>query len=506
MNTTALETLIVFVGSAAILVTNRVRYDLVGLGAVAALVILGVVSPIQAAMNFGSITVVLLALVMILSKSVSETGILDKFGELIARSLKNEVLILFMLLLSIGFLSGFFSDVALTLMMIPVAYYLSDKIKKSPSKYLLPIAFVSVLGGRYTVTSTSSNVILYNLYYQDTGHFLPFFQFLIPGLPIMVAGIPIAIIISRIIKGRAKQVTNVEQFKTGDYLIEVMVQQGSEIDGKSVSEIESEFDFRIVGVYPGRISRKSRIIRSGDILVIRIRPETLSVISGIKGVRMTAPPVESSEVILTEVFVMPDSRLVGSSLWEIREASKYNISILGISAYGKRIFGRLRTLKVESGDVLVIQGKESDIAEFISHENLGPLSQRGIKVLNKRRATAGIASIAVSVVLATVGINIVLSFGIGLLLLLVTRTLNPKLMYRYVEWNIVVFVALYLTVGNALVSSGALTYITTLIRGSPVLLFLFTVLLANTIGLHLPHAIRQPVQSYCHVSGILQVP
>ncbi|HLH86691.1 MAG TPA: SLC13 family permease, partial [Thermoplasmataceae archaeon] len=234
MNTTALETLIVFVGSAAILVTNRVRYDLVGLGAVAALVILGVVSPIQAAMNFGSITVVLLALVMILSKSVSETGILDKFGELIARSLKNEVLILFMLLLSIGFLSGFFSDVALTLMMIPVAYYLSDKIKKSPSKYLLPIAFVSVLGGRYTVTSTSSNVILYNLYYQDTGHFLPFFQFLIPGLPIMVAGIPIAIIISRIIKGRAKQVTNVEQFKTGDYLIEVMVQQGSEIDGKSV--------------------------------------------------------------------------------------------------------------------------------------------------------------------------------------------------------------------------------------------------------------------------------
>ncbi|MEM3676317.1 MAG: SLC13 family permease, partial [Thermoplasmataceae archaeon] len=218
MNTDALEALAVFVVSAALLITNRIRYDIVAIGAVAALVILGVVTPQKAISNFGSITVLILALVMIISKSVSETGILDKFGELVSRKLKNETLILLALFLSIGLISGFFSDVALTLMMMPVAYYISEKMKKPSSKYLIPLAFVSVLGGRYTVTSTSSNVVLYDLYYQSTGHFLPFFQFAIPGIPILILGVPAAILISRFIKDRGQKATGVDQFKTGDYL------------------------------------------------------------------------------------------------------------------------------------------------------------------------------------------------------------------------------------------------------------------------------------------------
>jgi Na+/H+ antiporter NhaD/arsenite permease-like protein len=131
--------------------------------------------------EFASIPVFILAMVMIISRTVSGSGLMEKFGEMLTRKFKNEYVFLAILLLSIGLLSGFMSDVALTLMMIPLAYVISEKLKHSPTKYLMPFAFIAVLGGRYTVASTSSNLVLYGLWYQKYGTYLPFLPFQCPA-------------------------------------------------------------------------------------------------------------------------------------------------------------------------------------------------------------------------------------------------------------------------------------------------------------------------------------
>ncbi|EQD54369.1 TrkA domain-containing protein, partial [mine drainage metagenome] len=260
-----IEVLVIFVVSTALLVSNRIRYDVVGIGAVVAIVILGVTSPTTAMEEFASLPVFILVLVLILSKTISGSGIMEKLGEILTRRIKNEYVVMAALFLSIGLLSGFMSDVALTLMMIPLAYVVSEKLKHSPTKYLLPFAFIAVLGGRYTVASTSSNLILYGIWYQKYGTYLPYFSFAIPGVIIVLVGVPLIILISYLLPERVKPVTSLDEFKTGEYLTEASLDEGSEILGKTVGEVEAAYNIRIVGVYPGRVGKKNRVLRKGDV-------------------------------------------------------------------------------------------------------------------------------------------------------------------------------------------------------------------------------------------------
>ena len=138
--------LIVFIASTALLLTNRIRYDLVGIGTVVVIVAAGLVTPTLAMAEFASLPVFLLGMVMVISKTISDSGVMEKFGEILSRRFKNEYVMLAILFLIIGLMSGFMSDVALTLMMIPIAYILSEKLKKSPTKYLLE---VERSGGKY---------------------------------------------------------------------------------------------------------------------------------------------------------------------------------------------------------------------------------------------------------------------------------------------------------------------------------------------------------------------
>lgn len=477
-----IEVLVIFVVSTVLLISNRVRYDIIGIGTVVVLVVLGIVTPTIAMAEFASIPVFILALVMILSRTISGSGIMEKLGEMLTRRFKNEYIVLGILFLSIGLLSGFMSDVALTLMMIPIAYVIAEKLKHSPTKYLMPFAFIAVLGGRFTVASTSSNLILYGLWYQRFGSYLPFFTFSMPGLIIVIAAIPLVILITRLLPDRVKPVTSLEEFKTGEYLTEASLEEGSEILGKTVGEIEASYNVRIVGVYPGRIGKKNRVLRKGDVIIIRVRPETIATLSGIKGVNIAPSQFFDQESKLTEVFIMPDSKLVGTTISNMVSASRYNIAILGISAYGKKIFGRLRTLTVQSGDVLLVSGHEGDIAEFMSSESLAPLHQRDIKILNVRSGAIALGSLAIAVGLASAGVNIILAYLIAVIILLATKVLDVKDIYHSIEWPIIIFIGTYIVFGDALVSAGITGYISDFTAGSILILFLMSLFFANLIG------------------------
>ena len=482
LNAIQIEVLSVFIISTIILLTNKIRYDLVGIVSALSLILLGVISPTDAIITFASLPVFLLAVVMIISKAISDSGIMEKFGDFLTKKFNNGYLIITVLLLATGIMSGFMSDVALTLMMIPLAYSLADKLKKSPSKYLMPFAFIAVIGGRFTVASTSSNLILYSLWYQKYHTFLPYFTFTYPGFIILLLSVPLIIAISIMIPDKKRADVDIENYKTGEYLTEAKIGPDSEVIGKTVAEFEKMYSVRIVGIYPGRIGRKDRVIESGDIIIVRLKPENVTAISAIKGVTIAPSEVIEESTSLNEIFIMPNSRLVGRSIIDLKYASRFNLAVLGISAYGKIISGRLRTILLEAGDVLLVSGNEKDIAEFIIENGLAPLRKRDIKIIKWKSGLVALGALILAVILSTAGVNILVSYGIALVIILATRSINFKDMYSRVEWPIVVFVGSYLVVGGAIISSSVSVSIDYWIAGSVVLLFIITFLLANLIG------------------------
>ncbi len=482
LSSTQLEVLVVFIVSTLILLSNRVRYDLVGIAAALILILIGVVSPASAITDFASLPVILLAVVMIISKSISDSGLLEKFGDYLTTKFGNGNGILLVLFLATGILSGFMSDVSLTLMMIPLAYTLAQKFKKSQSKYLLPFAYVAVIGGRYTVASTSSNLVLYSLWNLQYGTFLPYFTFSMPGFVILLLSIPLILFISMKIPDLKKPTTDIENFRTGEYLTEAKVGTDSEAVGKTIAEFEKQYGVRIVGIYPGRIGRKGRIIDPGDVMIIRLKPENMTAMSGIRGITIAPTEALQESISLNEIFIMPNSRLVGRSITDLKYASRYNIAVLGISAYGKIISGRLRTIILKAGDVLLVSGSDKDIGEFIVENGLAPLMKRDIKIIKWKSGIIALVALAMAVALSTLGVNILAAYTLAFVIILATKSMNFKDMYSKVEWPIVIFVGTFLVMGNAILSTGISGYVVALIGGSLILLFLITFALANLVG------------------------
>ncbi|WP_243666011.1 SLC13 family permease [Vulcanisaeta sp. JCM 16159] len=168
----------------------------------------------------GSTTVVVLGSVMVISKALEESGFLDKLAEELDKVFGNEYVLLVIVMLIVSLLSGFMSDVALVSIFIPFMYAVSRSHNKKLSKYLLPLSYAAIIGGRYTIFGTSTNLIIDQLWYERFGRYLPVFQFLSIGLVIVFTSIPTLLLIYLLLPNRESVVTSVDDLKIGEYVVE----------------------------------------------------------------------------------------------------------------------------------------------------------------------------------------------------------------------------------------------------------------------------------------------
>ncbi|BBD73839.1 hypothetical protein HS1genome_2228 [Sulfodiicoccus acidiphilus] len=136
----------VLAASVTLLITRRVRYDVVGLITMLSLILLGLVNPERALENFGSTSVLLLVALMIVSGFLSESGLLEVLGEFVTSRVRSEKVAVGLILVATAFISGFVSDVALTLSFLPLVVYISSKLGRARSKYLIPLSYSAILG------------------------------------------------------------------------------------------------------------------------------------------------------------------------------------------------------------------------------------------------------------------------------------------------------------------------------------------------------------------------
>lgn len=474
----------ILVVSVALLISRRVRYDVVGLLTMLALILSGLVSPLNALENFGSTSVLLLVGVMIVSGFLGESGILEVLGEYVTSRVRNETFAMALILLITAAVSGFVSDVALTLSFLPLVVYISSKplvvyisskLGKPRSKYLIPLSYTAILGGRYTIIGTSPNVVLDQFWIQRFHTGLAFFQFAPVGIAEMLAGVAaVVLVVSRLMPNLTQ--TNLEDVKVGEYLLEVGVEKDSELVGKSLSQLERELGVRVdhvVGV--PRLFRS--YISSGDILVLRVSPEKLPIITSIKGVKLS-PSVEVPQGLpIFELLVPSNSRLLGRTLGELRLAESYNVYVLGTSVRGAVY--RLSSSTFQPGSVLLVAGKEEDVARLSGDMVLVPLTKRAPKLFDRRTAVASLAALGAGVTLSLIGLNVAVSFLIAAVALTVVASKGRKV-YEYVDWPIVFFVGSYLSLGEAITSISP--QLTALVGGSLVVLFLMGVLIANVVN------------------------
>ena len=370
------------------LVWGRWRYDLVAFVALLVALLTGVVPKEEAFSGFGHPATVIIALVLVVSRGLSNSGAI----ELVARytvdaSRKLSTHITIMSGLAAG-LSALMNNVAALALLMPVDIQAAKKAGRSPSLSLMPLSFASILGGMITLIGTPPNIVIAEFRGDALGDPYRMFDFAPVGLACAAVGVAyVALIGWRLLpQDRQSSDAGKELFDLADYIVEVRVPEGSSAIGKRVRDLEktaAKSDVEIMGLTRRgqRLPGLARVaeIKAGDILVLEASPDSLEEALGALNLEYVGKgegQLGDDDLILNEAVVQESSMLAGKSSSAVRLLYRYRVTLVGVSRQGKRFRDNVRKLLLLPGDVLLLLGADERLADVTVRLGLLPLADR----------------------------------------------------------------------------------------------------------------------------------
>lgn len=460
--------LAVIVVALALFAWGRVRFDLVGLAAMVALALGGVLTPWDVYRGFANDAVLSVIAVMVAGRALRAAGTTEPFAAFMLRA-RGPVGPVAALTGTVGFFSTFMNNTGALAVFLPVAVHMAREMRRLASSLLMPIAFASLLGGLVTLIGTPPNILISQFREQHVGAPYHFFDFTPVGLAVAVVGIVFLSTVGwRLLPPRRGSVSVDRLLQVRNYFSEVFVPAGSAFAGRLIEDLNGlGLDVNIVGV----VREQERVMAPpahevmsvGDVLLVEADGEQLRTLLGATGFvlaqqrkEIVADEMGSENVELQEVVIGRGSPLVGRTAKGLRMRWRFGVNLLAISRKGERILRRLPEVRLLAGDVLLIQVRadrgrdvlqEFKVFTLVDHEH--PLPSIPSLVL-----TVGIFGLAVLCVAARIS-PLGISFLVAALFLVLTRVLTPRQALASVDWPVILLLGSTICLGTGLEISGA---------------------------------------------------
>jgi di/tricarboxylate transporter len=448
---------------------GRLRHDIVALLALAAGLLTGVVPAGKAFLGFANPVIIIIASVLVLSRAIAISGVIELAMRGSLRRLHSTSAQIGALTGCVAILSAFMKNVGALGIFMPIAIQTAERAERSPSAYLMPLAFGSLIGGTITQIGTSPNLLISVVRQDFEGHPFALFDFAPVGLPLTVLAVVFLALGWRLIpKDRAAERAVAKRFEIEDYLSEAKIPSASPFAGKTVQDVEEVGDG---GVAITAIIREGnrRHIPSGewklfesDILVLQADPAVLKPfldqgqleLVGAAGASLLQDKEEELETV--EAVVMADSPMVGQTSFDLHLRRRFQTNLLSISRGVQRLTTRLARTRFQVGDVVLLQGRAKSLPEAVAQLGCLPLAERHLTMSRKRlRLLPLVILVAAMVLVALKLLPVEVAFFIAAVLVVLLRLLTPKEAYDAIDWPIVVMLGALIPVGESLQATGA---------------------------------------------------
>ena len=449
------------------LIWGRWRYDLVAFVALLAALLTGLVPTDEAFSGFGHPATVIIALVLIVSRGLSNSGAIEMVARyLVDASRKLSTHITMMSGLAAG-LSALMNNVAALALLMPVDMQAAKKAGRSPSLSLMPLSFASILGGMITLIGTPPNIVIAEFRGDALGESYRMFDFAPVGLACAAVGVAyVALIGWRLLPAdRQSADAGKELFELAHYIAEARVPEGSPVIGKRVRDLDEQAarsDVEIIGLTRRgrRLPGLARIaeIKAGDILVIEASPDSLEDALGslkLEYVGKGEGKLGDEDLILNEVVVQESSRLAGKSAMSMRMLYRYRVALVGVSRQGRRFRENVRKLELQAGDVLLLLGADERLADVTGRLGLLPLADRGQRVIQRDKAWLAVGIFGAAILAASIGlVYLPIALGCATALYVFLNIVPIRDVYDSIEWPVIVLLGSMIPIGGALQSTG----------------------------------------------------
>ncbi len=456
-----------------LLIWGRWRYDLVAFGALVVGLIAGIVPSDEAFSGFGHPATVVIALVLVLSRALSNSGAIDLLTRYVVDSSRRVGAHIAILSGFSAALSTVMNNVAALALLMPVDIEAARKAGRSASRTLMPISFASILGGMVTLIGTPPNIVIAEFRADALGEPYLMFDFAPVGLACAIVGVAfVALIGWRLLpEGQGAAGQDKESLLEG-YIAELEVHEDSPVIGKRVRELDElaeDNDAAIIGLVRRgqRMPGFARLveIRKGDLLVVEATPDGIDKLAnaaglGYSGRERDGGLIAADDHALMEVAVPVGARIVGRSALSLRLLYRQGVALLGVSRQGRRFRERVRKLEIQAGDVLLLMGPAEQLPTVAAWLGGLPLAERELPSVQRRTVGLAVAVFATAIALASFGLlDLPVALAAAVVMMVALNIVPLRQVYDAIEWPVIVLLGSMIPLGGALESTGGTAFI-----------------------------------------------
>jgi di/tricarboxylate transporter len=462
-------------------VTELLPLDVTALSILAIVLVLGYISPEEAISGFANPAVITIALLFVLSHSLQKSGILEymiiRLNKLTERS---RFLGLFVFLISVALASAFVNNTAIVAIFIPLTIRLAQKYNLSPSKLLMPLSYIAIIGGTLTLVGTSTNLLVNSIYVNTISSSPPLgmFEFAKFGLVMLVIGMAYLLIaVPFLIPSRTVTSSLTKSYHMGGYLTELKVSEESPLVGRTCKEraVNKNYDITVLDILrDGKLISKNirdTIIYPEDILFVRgslenfLRMKEVEKVTMLTDEKLTQDELIHDDNTLVECLITNQTDLVGKSLMEINFRRRFGSFILAIRREGEILRKKIAHVVLQAFDTLLIYGPIEKIKELSDSGDFIVLGEIEATLQKHKYWWVSVAVILGTVILAALGIVPILKGAlIGTIFLLVIRVITANEAYQSINWQVIVLIAALIPLGIVIQKSGTAFWIGTVLN------------------------------------------
>ncbi|MDP6142865.1 MAG: SLC13 family permease [Candidatus Marinimicrobia bacterium] len=462
-------------------VTELLPLDVTALSILAIVLVLGYISPEEAISGFANPAVITIALLFVLSHSLQKSGILEymiiRLNKLTERS---RFLGLFVFLISVALASAFVNNTAIVAIFIPLTIRLAQKYNLSPSKLLMPLSYIAIIGGTLTLVGTSTNLLVNSIYVNTISSSPPLgmFEFAKFGLVMLVIGMAYLLIaVPFLIPSRTVTSSLTKSYHMGGYLTELKVSEESPLVGRTCKEraVNKNYDITVLDILrDGKLISKNirdTIIYPEDILFVRgslenfLRMKEVEKVTMLTDEKLTQDELIHDDNTLVECLITNQTDLVGKSLMEINFRRRFGSFILAIRREGEILRKKIAHVVLQAFDTLLIYGPIEKIKELSDSGDFIVLGEIEATLQKHKYWWVSVAVIFGAVILAALGIVPILKGAlVGAIFLLVIRVVTANEAYQSINWQVIVLIAALIPLGIVIQKSGTAFWIGTVLN------------------------------------------
>jgi len=463
------EAFAIVLGMLGLFAWDRLRYDVVSAIALSVAALTGIIPTEKVFQGFANPVLIIIASVLVIGRAITISGIVEAAMRPLLHAARTTSAQVGLLTACVTFLSAFMKNVGTLGIFMPIAIQTARRSERSPSCYLMPLAFGSLVGGTMTLIGTSPNLLISAVRQDVEGKPFGMFDFAPVGLPLSIIAVAFLAFGWRLLpKDRRGTPAPDQRFEVDSYISEAHISAGSSLIGKTVGDLEqlSDGEISVTAIIRERgrrsIPTAHWVLFEGDLVVLRADPVILHdviakgglTLAGAEEIASAEPKKEEVETV--EAVVTAESQLIGQTPASLDLRQRFEVNLLAISRSGEKIRTRLHRTALRVGDVIALQGYSDTLSETLTRLGCLPLAERNLALGIKRPQPLAIVILLIAMLLVAFRVlPVEVAFFVSAVAVILLRLLTLKEAYDAIDWPILVMLGCLIPVGGALKETGA---------------------------------------------------